>query len=173
MTYRGLVTVHLMLNRPQISSDTWLYVHDPAVSFARLHEPRNWSSDLAPAGKTSLVLEVFCEADDATWRRSEADLCDLVVDDLTRRLHFIEPGDVLGGFAVRSRDAYPRYTLGYREVVDAIKAQLSTFRNLSLVGRGGTFRYHNSDHAIETGLLAARKALGEAVDVDMVNGDAA
>ena len=100
-------------------------------------------------------------------------MCDLVVDDLTRRLHFIEPGDVLGGFAVRSRDAYPRYTLGYREAVDAIKGQLNIFGNLSLVGRGGTFRYNNSDHAIETGLLAARKALGEAVDVDMVNGDAA
>jgi protoporphyrinogen oxidase len=171
LSYRGLVTVHLMLNRPQVSSDTWLYVHDPTVSFARLHEPRNWSSELAPEGKTSLVLEVFCEADDAMWRRSDADLCDLVVHDLTHILHLVEPGDVLGGFAVRSRDAYPRYTLGYREAVDAIKAQLSTFRNLSPVGRGGTFRYNNSDHAIETGLLAARKALGEAVDVDTVNGD--
>jgi len=173
LTYRGLVTVNLMLNRPHVSSDTWLYVHDPTVSFARLHEPRNWSSDLAPDGKTSLVLEVFCEADDAMWRRSDADLCELVVHDLTSILHFIEPGDVLGGFAVRSRDAYPRYTLGYREVVDAIKAKLGSFRNLSLVGRGGTFRYNNSDHAIETGLLAARKALGEAVDVDTVNEDAA
>jgi hypothetical protein len=37
------------------------------------------------------------------------------------------------------------------------------------VGRGGTFRYNNADHAIETGLLAARGILGEAVDVDSVN----
>jgi hypothetical protein len=40
------------------------------------------------------------------------------------------------------------------------------------VGRGGTFRYNNSDHAVETGLLAARKALGEAVNIDSVNGEA-
>jgi len=100
-------------------------------------------------------------------------LCGLVVEDLTRVLHFIEPGDVIDGFAVRSRDAYPRYALGYRELVDAIKRQLGTYRNLSLVGRGGTFRYNNSDHAIETGLLAARKALGEVVDLDEVNEDSA
>ncbi len=172
LTYRGVITVNLMLNRPQVSSDTWLYVHDPAVSFARLHEPRNWSADLAPEGKTSLVLEIFCEADDAMWRRSDGDLCQLVVQDLTQVLHFIEPADVIGGFAVRSRDAYPRYSLGYRDVVDAVKTHLGSFRNLSLVGRGGTFRYNNSDHAIETGLLAARKALGEAVTVDTVNRDA-
>jgi len=58
-------------------------------------------------------------------------------------------------------------------LVDAIKRQLGTYRNLSLVGRGGTFRYNNSDHAIETGLLAARKALGEVVDLDEVNEDSA
>jgi len=173
LTYRGLVTVHLMLDRPHVSPDTWLYVHDPAVRFARLHEPRNWSADLAPTGKTSLVLEVFCETGDDTWQRSDADLCGLVVEDLTRVLHFIERGDVIDGFVVRSRDAYPRYTLGYRELVDAVRRQLGTYRNLSLVGRGGTFRYNNSDHAIETGLLAARKALGEVVDLDEVNEDRA
>src|SRR5207247_1096922 len=119
------------------------------------------------------VLEVFCEADDDTWRRSDAEQCSLAIDDLTHVLHFIEPGDVIDGFAVRSRDAYPRYTLDYRQAVDAIKGQLGTYHNLSLVGRGGTFRYNNSDHAIETGLLAARKALGGVADLDDVNEDSA
>jgi protoporphyrinogen oxidase len=173
LTYRGLVTVHLMLDRPQVTPDTWLYMHDPAVRFARMHEPRNWSTDLAPPGKTSLVLEVFCEADDDTWRRSDAEQCSVAIDDLTRVLHFIEPADVIDAFAIRSRDAYPRYSLGYRQAVDAIKRELGTYHNLSLVGRGGTFRYNNSDHAIETGLLAARKALGEVVDLEDVNSDSA
>jgi protoporphyrinogen oxidase len=171
LDYRGLVTIHLMLDRPQVSNDTWLYVHDPSIRFARLHEPRNWSPDLAPDGKTSLVLEVFCEADDGTWQRSDADLCQLAFDDLTRTLHLVEPSEIIDAFAVRSRDAYPRYSLGYRAAVDALKAQLATYTNLSLVGRGGTFRYNNSDHAIETGLLAARKVLGETVDMDSVNGE--
>jgi protoporphyrinogen oxidase len=169
LTYRGLITVHVMVNRPQISNDTWVYVHDPSVRFARLHEPRNWSADLAPPGKSSLVLEVFCDPGDGMWQRTDSEICALVIDDLTQTLHFVEPNEVIDAFAVRSRDAYPRYSLGYRAAVDAIKLHLSAYANLSLVGRGGTFRYNNSDHAIETGLLAARKALGESVDIEAVN----
>jgi len=169
LSYRDLITVHLMLDRPQVTNDTWVYVHDPAVSFARLHEPRNWSPDMAPEGKTSLVLELFCEAGDGLWQRSDADLVDLCVKDLVDRLHFFERREVLGGFAVRSRDAYPRYGLGYKDAVASIKGCLGSLENLSIVGRGGTFRYNNTDHAIETGLLAARNILGEDVDPDSVN----
>lgn len=169
LTYRDLITVHLMLDRPQVTGDTWLYIHDPNVTFARLHEPPNWSRALAPEGKTSLVLEFFCDAGDGIWERSDEELCAVAVRELAEKLHFIEPREVLGAFAVRSRDAYPRYSLGYREAVDTIKGHLHGFGNLSIVGRGGIFRYNNTDHAIETGLLAARNILGEAVDVDSVN----
>ncbi len=171
LTYRDLVTVHVLLDRPSLTRDTWVYVHDPRVSFARLHEPRNWSAAMAPDGKTSLVLELFCDAGDATWQRSDQDLCEQVVRDLSEVMHFVERGDVIDAFAVRSRDAYPRYGLGYKEAVDAVKQRLRSFANLQIVGRGGTFRYNNTDHAIETGLLAARNVLGEAVDVDGVNGE--
>jgi protoporphyrinogen oxidase len=173
LTYRGLVTVHLLLDRPQVISDTWVYVQDPRVRFARMHEPRNWSDAMAPAGKTSLVLEFFCEADDATWQRSDAELCDLAAQDLAEQLHFVEPREVIDGFTVRSRDAYPRYGVGYREAVDAVKAHLGSYENLRIVGRGGTFRYNNTDHAIESGLLAAASLLGEAVDLESVNREAA
>jgi len=170
LTYRDLVTVHLELDREQVTTDTWVYVHDPRVSFARLHEPRNWSPALAPAGKTSLVLELFCEAGDEIWRTSDEGLCELVTRDLAHYLHMIEPSEVIGGFAMRLRDAYPRYGLDYRGAVDTIKSHLKSFSNLQIVGRGGTFRYNNADHAIETGLLAARNLLGETtLDVDTVN----
>jgi protoporphyrinogen oxidase len=96
---------------------------------------------------------------------------DLAVQELAREIRFIEPGEVIGGFAVRSRDAYPRYGLKYGQAVDTIKGQLRSFPNLSIVGRGGTFRYNNADHAIETGLLAARNILGDSVDVDSVNSE--
>jgi protoporphyrinogen oxidase len=171
LTYRDLITVHLMLDRPQVTNDTWVYVHDPSVSFARLHEPRNWSPDMAPEGKTSLVLEVFCEAGDANWQRADGEICETTERELARNLGFIDIGEVMDSFVVRTRDAYPRYSLGYREAVEAIKAHLRCFSNLSIVGRGGTFRYNNADHSIETGLLAARNILGEALDIDSVNSE--
>jgi len=160
-----------MLDRPQVTNDTWVYLHDPRLSFARLHEPRNWSPAMAPEGKTSLVLGLFCDAGDGLWQRSDEEVCELAVRDLAEHLHFVEPGEVSEAFAIRSHDAYPRYGLDYRAAVDTIKGCLRSFGNLSIVGRGGTFRYNNADHAIETGLLAARNILGEAVDVDSVNSE--
>jgi protoporphyrinogen oxidase len=169
LTYRDLVTVHLLLDREQVTNDTWVYVHDPRVSFARLHEPRNWSAELAPAGKTSLVLEFFCDEGDPTWQASDAELCAMAIEDLSSALQLIEPREVRDGFVVRSRDAYPRYSLGYHVAVDTLKEHLGSYANLSLVGRGGMFRYNNADHAIETGFRAARRVLGDEVDVEAVN----
>ncbi len=171
LTFRDLITAHVYVDRPRVTDDTWVYVHDPRVIFGRLHEPRNWSADMAPEGKTSLVLEIFCDANDAIWRQSDGALLERVTGDLSDYLGFVEPREVIGGFIERSRDAYPRYAVGYRDAVDAIKRHLYSYRNLSIVGRGGTFRYNNADHAIETGLLAARNVLGEAVDIDSVNSE--
>jgi protoporphyrinogen oxidase len=169
LTFRDLVTVHLMIDRPRVTADTWVYVHDPKVSFARLHEPRNWSPALAPEGRTSLVLEFFCERGDPTWTMPDGALVELAVRDLEQQLGFLQAREVRDGFAVRSHDAYPRYSLDYRQATATIKGYLRGFGNLLLVGRGGTFRYNNADHAIETGLLAARSVLGEATDPDQVN----
>nr|MBA2446885.1 amine oxidase [Chloroflexota bacterium] len=87
----------------------------------------------------------------------------------SRTLGFIEPNEVVGGFAVRSPRAYPTYRLGYREPLGELKAYADTFDNLQLIGRAGAFRYNNADHAIETGLLAARNVLGAHYDLDQVN----
>jgi protoporphyrinogen oxidase len=171
LTFRDLITVHLMLDRPRVTADTWIYVHDPRVSFARLHEPRNWSPALAPTGRTSLVLELFCEHEDATWSLPDDALVELTVRDLEHPLGFLQAREVSSGFVVRSRDAYPRYSLDYRQATETIKGYLRGFDNLALVGRGGTFRYNNADHAIESGLLAARNLLGEAADLDGVNSE--
>ena len=55
-----------------------------------------------------------------------------------------------------------------------IRAWLSQFTNLLPIGRTGMFRYNNQDHAIATGLLAARTLLGHGrFDPWRVNIDAA
>ena len=62
------------------------------------------------------------------------------------------------------------YTLDYGVRVTTIKNHLAKYEDqLSIAGRGGTFRYNNADHSIETGLLVARNILGEEHDVEAVN----
>jgi protoporphyrinogen oxidase len=170
LTFRDLITVNVMLRRDQMTPDTWLYVHDPAIPFGRLHEPKNWSAAMVPdAAHTSVVAEFFCSIGDAIWSQSDDALCETTVHHLARTLGFIHPNEVVGAFAVRSPKAYPTYRLGYRAPRDVLRAYAATFSNLQLIGRAGAFRYNNADHAIETGLLAARNLLGAHYNLDSVN----
>ena len=50
--------------------------------------------------------------------------------------------------------------LGYETHLATIKGWLGQFENLLPIGRAGMFKYNNQDHAMATGLLAARTALG-------------
>jgi protoporphyrinogen oxidase len=169
LRFRDLITVNLMIDREQITPDTWLYIHDREIGFARLHEPSNWSPDMAPQGKTSLVAEYFCDEGDRVWTLSDEALCEITVRDLVSRLRFIGSGEVIDGFAVRAKRAYPAYHIGYQRPLETVKGYLRGLYNLQIVGRGGTFRYNNSDHSIEMGFLAAKNILGAKEDLDQVN----
>ena len=64
------------------------------------------------------------------------------------------------------------YSLEYAERVDRLKDYLRQHEDLiSIAGRGGTFRYNNADHSIETGLLVAQNLLGESHDIESVNAE--
>lgn len=170
LTFRNIITVNLMLKKRQVTSDTWLYVHDRNILFGRLHEPKNWSPAMVPNDAfTSLVVEYFCSPGDHIWQMSDEELVDRTVKHLVEDLRFISPDEVIDGFTVRAPRAYPAYVMGYQEPLERIKAFIGDIENLQIIGRYGTFRYNNTDHAIETGLLAAKNILGEQHDLDLVN----
>jgi hypothetical protein len=55
--------------------------------------------------------------------------------------------------------------LGYASHLQIIQAYVDTIEGLQVIGRGGMFRYNNQDHALLSGLLAARNILGPEVDI--------
>ena len=120
---------------------------------------------------TSLVVEYFCSFGDHIWNMSDEQLVDQTVRHLVEDLEFITPDEVIGGFTIRAPRAYPAYVIGYQEPLERIKEFIGDVDNLQIIGRYGTFRYNNTDHAIETGLLAAKNILGESHDLDLVNAD--
>jgi len=172
LTFRNIITVNLMIRKPQVTSDTWLYVHDRNILFGRWHEPKNWSPEMVPdPSLTSLVVEYFCSFGDHIWSMSDDDLVEQTIRHLVEDMGFLRRDEVIGGFAVRAPRAYPSYVIGYDEPLKLIKAFVDTLENLQIIGRYGTFRYNNTDHSIETGLLAAKNLLGERHDLDRVNAD--
>ncbi len=72
LKYRDLVCVALMFDTRFVTDQTWIYVHDPAIDFGRLHEPKNWSIHMAPPDKSCVVFEYFCNEGDAVWNASDA-----------------------------------------------------------------------------------------------------
>ncbi len=162
LRYRDLITVNLMVKMPRVTDDTWIYIHDPTITLGRIHEPRNWSPDMAPPGQSSLVAEYFCFQGDEVWNMDDQALVDLTIRDLDRRLGFLKRDDVMDAFVIRTARAYPMYELGYEEPLRKVVDYVGSFSNLETVGRYGTYKYNNMDHSIKTGILAARNLLGEA-----------
>lgn len=172
LTFRNIITVNLMLKRQQVTPDTWLYVHDKRILFGRFHEPKNWSPYMVPSDDfTSLVIEYFCSFGDHIWEMTEEELVENAIDHLVNDLKFIDRSEVIGGFIIRAPRAYPSYVMGYEKPLGKIKDFIDQFENLQIIGRYGTFRYNNTDHSIETGLLAAENILGERHDLERVNAD--
>ena len=169
LRYRDLVTVNLMVDKPQVTNDTWIYIHDPSIELGRIHEPRNWSPAMAPEGKSSIVAEYFCFKGDRIWEMDDQELIDLTIRDMDTRLGFLKKEDVIGAFVVRVPKAYPMYELGYEEPLEKIREYIGGFSNLQIVGRYGTYKYNNMDHSMKTGILAARNVLGGSHDIAQVN----
>jgi protoporphyrinogen oxidase len=170
LRYRDFLTVCLIVDRPDLFPDNWIYVHDPDVRVGRIQNFKNWSPDMVPdASKTSLGLEYFCDEGDALWRAPDAELIALATREV-ERLGLARAADVSDGCVVRVPKAYPIYDAAYREHLDRVRRYVDGFANLQTIGRNGLHRYNNQDHAMLTGMLAVRNLmLGERNDLWSVN----
>jgi protoporphyrinogen oxidase len=156
--FRDLVTVTLLLNRERVSDLTWMYLPERHIPMGRIHEPRNWSPRMAPEGRTHIVAEYFCFRGDNRWNSSDERLASITIEHLAN-LNIIEREDVIDCCVVRVPKAYPLFDIEYREHYEKILCYLENFKNLFLVGRGGTFQYLNMDHAMKSGIEAAETIL--------------
>ena len=172
LRYRNHVGVNLVVEgRP--FPDNWIYVHSKEVGMARIANYANFSSEMAARpGLNPLTVEYFCFPDNDLWDAPEQALVEGAKRELSQ-MKILQPDQVISGFVVRSDKAYPVIEIGYEDHIATIKRWLDQFRNLLPIGRSGMFKYNNQDHAMATGLLAARTALGVAkYDPWMVNIDA-
>ncbi len=158
LRFRDIIIVTIMLNKESVTNLTWLYLPDDNIPFGRIHEPKNWSSQMAPEGKTHLVIEYFCFEGDAVWNSSDIELTDLTVQYL-EKLDFINDNEVLDSCVLRKKKAYPLFSVGYTNHYDKIVDYLNKFSNLHIIGRGGMFKYYNMDHAMESGIEVAEEIL--------------
>ena len=172
LRYRDFLTVVLIVDRPQIFQDNWIYIHDPEVKVGRIQNFKNWSPDMVPdPSKTALGLEYFCTEGDDVWTMSDADLIEQGRREVDH-LGLAPYSAVEDGCVVRVPKAYPVYDAEYREHLDVVRGFVDGLENFQTIGRNGLHRYNNQDHAMLTGIFAARNViLGEQHDLWTVNAD--
>jgi protoporphyrinogen oxidase len=174
LRYRDFLTVALMVNKPNMFPDNWIYVHDPAVKVGRVQNFSSWSPEMVPEGMSCLGLEYFCFEGDQLWDADDSDLIALAKREIAQ-IGLIDAADVVDASVVRQPKAYPVYDDAYRDNMATIRLDLeSSYPTLHLVGRNGMHKYNNQDHAMMTAMLTARNILADEriYDIWDVNEDA-
>lgn len=170
LKYRDFLTVCLIVDHPDLFDDNWIYVHDPQVRVGRIQNYKNWSPDMVPSpGKSSLGLEYFCNEGDDLWSMADSDLVELGKREV-HHLGLAQFDDITDGCVFRVEKSYPVYDSDYRDHLQVLRDYVESLENVQTIGRNGLHRYNNQDHAMLTGMLAARTLLyGETHDLWAVN----
>jgi protoporphyrinogen oxidase len=174
LRYRDFLMVTLMVKKPDLFADNWIYIHDPSVKVGRVQNFRSWSPEMVQPGTSCLGLEYFCFEGDGMWNAPDAELIELAKREIAQ-IGLIAADDVVDACVVRQPKAYPVYDENYRDHMVTIRRDLeSSFATLHMIGRNGMHKYNNQDHAMMTAMLTARNILaGERLyDVWEVNEDA-
>lgn len=113
----------------------------------RVSFPSNYSSQAAPAGKSSVLAEITCAADSEIWKMHDGELADRVVDDLVH-LKIFKKEDVRFSIVRKMRYAYVINDLDYAENTRVVRNFLVQ-EGISSVGRFGEFSYLNMDGRVK------------------------
>lgn len=171
LNYRDFLTVSLIINKPDVFPDNWIYIHEPGVKLGRVQNFKNWSEDMVPdREKTCLGLEYFCFEGDGLWSMDDRELIDLAKGEL-EKINLVNTSLIEGGTVVRMPKAYPVYDANYHESLRIIREYLGGIQNLQLVGRNGMHKYNNQDHSMLTAMLAVKNILGADYDLWKVNAE--
>jgi protoporphyrinogen oxidase len=169
LNYRSFLIVGLVLDRPNLFPDNWVYVHGAEVKVGRIQNFGNWSAAMVPhPDKTSIGMEYFCNEGDALWSTPDDQLIRLATQEFGA-LRLAGGATVEDGVVIRQPRAYPVYDSGYLAHLNVLQNYLRGFENLQTIGRNGMHRYNNQDHSMLTGLLAVKNLAGERHDLWNVN----
>ncbi|MGR5151785.1 FAD-dependent oxidoreductase [Photobacterium swingsii] len=158
LAFRSLRFMNMPMETQDISDNTWQYLSDPELLGTRLQEPKRRSSFMAPAGRSSVMIEIPCNKNDDVWNMDGDRLQQRVLADLASL--GVDPQLATGEyFTSYTEHAYPLMDMTYQAKREKAITHLSQYSNLIMTGRQGTFRYIFTDTAMEMGMMAAQSVI--------------
>ncbi len=152
LRWNSIFNLNIGLNGKDISGRHWTYFPEEELCYFRVGFPHNFSSSLAPAGKSSLYVEVSYSKDKPLDRgnivqRIKKDLKKTGLLPFEDRICAEDINDIKYG--------YPIYDKNYRIArEEAIKFLIQN--NIMPCGRYGSWRYMSMEDTILDGRFAAR-----------------
>jgi protoporphyrinogen oxidase len=156
LRYNSLCSVFLGLagDLPDIS---WLYVPEASIGlFNRISFPSNYSTEVAPSGHSSILVEITYNEGDPVSRMSDTDLIGHAVDSLVSAGIIASPDRVVYTGIERQTFAYVVYDTDYLEHIELVR-KFCGERRISLVGRFSEYEYLNMDGCIRSAIDFVRK----------------
>ena len=155
LKYNSLITVMLGLDVEYLNDLSWLYIPDSDCLPHRVAFPSNYSKEVAPPGKSSLIAEITYNSGDAIDAMTDKELITRTIRDLHRR-GIIEKDSVCFARVKRTNPAYVICDLDYERNM----YQIRTFLNkagIYTAGRFAEFQYLNMDACVRNAMDLATK----------------
>jgi len=172
LKFRNTILVYLRVERTDLFTDQWLYIHEKSLQMGRVTNFRNWVSQIyRDSASTILCMEYWCYFEDELWSLDAESMISLAMEEIAQT-GLVDREDVTEGHVERLPRCYPVYFRGYREIMKPVETYLSSIAHLHVIGRYGAYKYNNQDHSILMGMLAAENILkGTRHDLWAINTD--
>jgi protoporphyrinogen oxidase/GT2 family glycosyltransferase len=147
LKFQKVDSVYLLINRPYLSDNHWIYFMDDDISINRMVEFKNMSPVDTPDNTSVVCAEVTQEHDNVIEK---------VIDDLIRT-GLVDRCEIIDTKVIREEFSYPVYNSAYADLLQQAEEKISKFNNIFTVGRAAEFKHRE----IDDNFAAAMQAVTE------------
>ena len=155
LRYRSLKLIYIALKRPRLTDYHWVYLLDTQFRVNRMSEQKNVSSEMVPADRTILCIELSCWRDEPLWSASDEEIYRLALDDVMRMGYGVTEAEVEDYYVTGIPTAYPVYELDFEQHLVPVLEAVHAVRNLVTIGRHGLFLNNSMDDNVLLGMKVA------------------
>jgi protoporphyrinogen oxidase len=155
LRYRSLKLIYIALKRAQLTDYHWVYLLDEQFRVNRMSEQKNVSSEMVPADRTVLCIELSCWREEPVWRASDEEIYQIALKDLLKMGYGIKESEVADYYVTDISTAYPVYELNFEEHLIPTLEGVHAVPNLLTLGRHGLFLNNSMDDNVLLGMKVA------------------
>ena len=152
--FRSMIFCLLEIPKNQLTPFHWVYFPEAEISFQRMTEFSHFKADMTKPGYTGICLEISCFEDEPVWKLSDADVLNMVKEEL-KALGLLKDLNGIQGMIHRERFVYPVQISGFLEKIQLSLNRLKDIKNLITTGRQGLYKYCNMNECMEMALELA------------------